>query len=59
MKSVFAGIPEKGPKSAEGTLDQFHRTAAQFVSLLRDELGESETRALATDKVASPVLQVR
>ena len=32
--------------------------AARFLSVLKDGLGENEVRVLASDQVASPVLQV-
>lgn len=38
---------------------QFRKVAADFVRILREDLSENEVRALAVDKVASPVLQVR
>jgi nucleolar protein 9 len=62
MKNVFA---EKSKDKdmhtpvTNSTPRQFQKAAANFVRILRDELGENEVRALAADKVASPVLQVR
>jgi nucleolar protein 9 len=61
MKNVFV---EKNKDNASdnpierNTPNEFRSAAANFVSILRDELGENEVRALAADKVASPVLQV-
>jgi len=61
MKNVFA-------KNTDDDLDtpivknipkQFYKASANFLRILREELGENEVRALAADKVASPVLQVR
>jgi nucleolar protein 9 len=62
MKNVFA---EKGTDDdlhtpiVKSIPKQFHRASANFLRILREELGENEVRALAADKVASPVLQVR
>ena len=63
MKSVFAeqqqeGVSAGGP-AAKRVPKEMRRMAEQFVSALREQLGENEVRALAADKVASPVLQVR
>lgn len=59
MKSVFSD-------RETGTLDttakrappEFYEVAKKFVLKLRKDLGDNEVRALAADKVASPVLQV-
>lgn len=61
MKSVFVsqGDPQgggSGPK--EHTIPEFSNLARRFVQQLRSDLGPNEVRALATNKVASPVLQV-
>jgi len=37
----------------------FNEMAAQFLNVLRTELGENEIRAMAANKAASPSLQVR
>lgn len=61
MKNVFAehkGKATDTPK-ANTTLKAFKKAAANFVRIIREELGANEVRALAADKVASPVLQVR
>lgn len=61
MKNVFA--LNKSEVSDTSRLrrapQQFREASESFVRILREELGENETRALATNKVASPVLQVR
>lgn len=59
MRSVFSnyqgndtGVPKVSvPK-------QFHDAAARLLRVLREELDENEVRALAANKVASPLLQV-
>ena len=60
MKNVFSDL--KG-KTAEDdiirTPEIFREAAGKFVRIVRDELDANEVRALAADKVASPVLQVR
>jgi nucleolar protein 9 len=56
MKSVFVrDSAEPTPK----TPDEFMEAGGKFVAVLRDKLSANEVRALAADKVASPVLQVR
>jgi nucleolar protein 9 len=49
------------PQSSGATVtpDGFSRVAVDFVQLVKNASGENEVRALAVDKVASPVLQVR
>ena len=62
MKSVFAEMQEGTPSSGTAQKKvpkEMRRMAERFVSTLREQLGENEVRALAADKVASPVLQVR
>ena len=60
MKNVFSDL--KG-KTAEDNIirtpEVFREAAGKFVRIVRDELDANEVRALAADKVASPVLQVR
>ena len=61
MKSVFADTQEGMPSSGTAQKKvpkEMRRMAERFVSTLREQLGENEVRALAADKVASPVLQV-
>ena len=61
MKNVFAdhkGKATEGANPATSTPKAFRKAAANFVRILREELGANEVRALAADKVASPVLQV-
>lgn len=57
MKSVFSevGHPEHTVKRTPQT---FHHIAKRFVQILREKLDDNEVRALAADKVASPLLQV-
>jgi nucleolar protein 9 len=60
MKSVFT-TEDKGKhkeSSVTSTPTEFREAVRKFVQVVRDELGENEVRALATNKVASPVLQV-
>lgn len=57
MKNVFAGNKSKESETPN-VPKQFHEAAANFVHILRKNLGENEIRVLAADKVASPVLQV-
>lgn len=61
MKNVFAEHKSKateGGNQAITTPKAFKKAAANFVRILREELGANEVRALAANKVASPVLQV-
>ena len=59
MKNVFSDLKGKSIENIIKVPDKFHEAAEKFVRIVRDELGANEVRALATDKVASPVLQVR
>lgn len=62
MKNVFAdpkGKAAEGTNPTHSTPKAFKKAAGNFVRILREELGANEVRALAADKVASPVLQVR
>ncbi|CCM04038.1 uncharacterized protein FIBRA_06196 [Fibroporia radiculosa] len=59
MKSVFS--EHEGQTSHEPVKDapeEFRDVAKKFVVALRENLDENEVRALAADKVASPVLQM-
>ncbi|TFY54753.1 hypothetical protein EVJ58_g8672 [Rhodofomes roseus] len=60
MKSVF--LEQQEGVSADSKRarvpGEFRKPAERFVRALRGQLGENEVRALAADKVASPVLQV-
>ena len=60
MKSVFTSRDSQGekPVSRAGTVPEFSNLARRFVQQLRVDLGANEVRALAANKVASPVLQV-
>lgn len=56
MKSVFT--QQSREPTLRSTPDEFMAAAGKFVTVLRDELSANEVRALAADKIASPVLQV-
>jgi nucleolar protein 9 len=58
MKNVFTESKGKMSETSNIELKQFREAAAKFVRVLREDLGANEVRALAADKVASPVLQV-
>ena len=61
-KSVFASRGDfQDGRSALGsnTVPEFQNLARRFVKQLREDLSANEVRALAANKVASPVLQVR
>lgn len=59
MKNVFSDVKGKVSENNVKVPEKFHEAAGRFVRIVRDELGANEVRALAADKVASPVLQVR
>lgn len=59
MKNVFSDVKGKVSENIVKVPEKFHEAAGRFVRIVRDELGSNEVRALAADKVASPVLQVR
>ncbi|OCH95874.1 ARM repeat-containing protein [Obba rivulosa] len=56
MKSVF--VDTEAEKPARISSKEFQEAAAKFVMALREQLDENEVRALAANKVASPVLQM-
>lgn len=59
MKSVFSN--EKGKDRATSKFpvpDEFRDAAVKFMQDIREGLNPNEVRALAANKVASPVLQV-
>ncbi|EPQ59516.1 ARM repeat-containing protein [Gloeophyllum trabeum ATCC 11539] len=56
MKSVFG--ENGGTEEVHSVPPSFIAMAVKFVEVLQDELGPNEVRALAADKVASPVLQM-
>ncbi|KAH7930051.1 ARM repeat-containing protein [Leucogyrophana mollusca] len=59
MKSVFADPKGKDKVVSKNVVPrEFHDAAAAFVRTLREQLDENEVRALAANKVASPVLQL-
>ncbi|OBZ71991.1 Nucleolar protein 9 [Grifola frondosa] len=59
MKSVFIeGQASSESKSSAATPPEFGKTALKYVVALRDQLDANEVRALAANKVASPVLQM-
>lgn len=59
MKCPFTGTRERGKDAAKGnTPATFGKLSRRFVEALRVQLGDNEIRALASDKVASPALQI-
>lgn len=59
MKSVFAGIiSHHHVNSTQLVPKEFHDATLKFVTVLKSELDDNEVRALASNKVASPLLQV-
>jgi len=59
MKSVLNKEQDREFSSSLYPPAAFNEMAAQFLNVLRNELGENEIRAMAANKVASPGLQVR
>lgn len=61
MKSVFAGDQQETHVHKGGVRQvppSFSDSADQLLHVVRRKLSENEVRALAADKVASPLLQV-
>lgn len=64
MKSVFTAdkssniTPEAGRERSAQVPETFSECAGKVLQAVRKELGPNEVRALAADKVASPLLQV-
>jgi nucleolar protein 9 len=59
MKSVFVdSYNHHDVNSTRSVPKEFHDAAVKFVSILKGELDDNEVRALAGNKVASPLLQV-
>ena len=60
MKSVFVSRDRQGGKPVlrPNTVPEFSNLAKRFVQQLKEDLDANEVRALAANKVASPVLQV-
>ncbi|KAG6328391.1 hypothetical protein ID866_10698, partial [Astraeus odoratus] len=59
MKSVFSGEKDKGKETLVPTVPrQFRDAAVQFMRSLKKQLDANEVRALAANKVASPILQL-
>lgn len=58
LKSVFKEVEDGADSAVKVPPEIFTRAARKFVEVVRSELDENETRALAADKVASPTLQV-
>ncbi|KAG1780420.1 armadillo-type protein [Suillus placidus] len=59
MKSVFADNKSYDHvDSIRLVPNQFHEAATRFVRVLKSELSDNEVRALAANKVASPLLQL-
>ena|ERR1700722_2462610 len=60
LKSIFTESTEKQSISRlKRYTTEFEHIAARLVQILKDETCGNEIRALAVNKVASPVLQVR
>lgn len=57
MTSVFSTDKDKD-SSSHSVPDSFRKAASQLLRVLRDGLDANEVRALATNKVASPLLHV-
>ncbi|KAG0698851.1 armadillo-type protein [Suillus ampliporus] len=57
MKSVFADNKSQHVNSNRSVPKEFHDAAVRFVHTIKSELSDNEVRALAADKVASPLLQ--
>ncbi|KAG2148028.1 armadillo-type protein [Suillus clintonianus] len=59
MKSVFADNKSHDHvNSTRSVPKEFHDAATRFVRVLKSELSDNEVRALAANKVASPLLQL-
>jgi nucleolar protein 9 len=58
MKSVFNDESQLSGKAKFRAPTSFTEAAKKFALMIRQKLGPNEVRALAADKVASPVLQV-
>ncbi|KAF9474932.1 hypothetical protein BDN70DRAFT_884318 [Pholiota conissans] len=58
MKSVFSEDKGKGKEILRSTPPEFRQMARKFVEIVRDQLDENETRAMAANKVACPGLQM-
>lgn len=58
MKSVFSEDKGKGKETLRSTPPEFRQMARRFVQMVRDQLDENETRAMAANKVSCPGLQV-
>lgn len=59
MVSVFSNEEENQNTTSFEAPNDFAQAAKNFVLAIREQLDETEIRALAANKVASPVLQVR
>ncbi|KAF8164318.1 armadillo-type protein [Pholiota molesta] len=58
MKSVFSEDKGKGKETLRSTPPEFRQMARRFVQMVRDQLDENETRAMAANKVSCPGLQM-
>jgi nucleolar protein 9 len=58
MKSVFSEDKGKRKETLRSTPPEFRQMARRFVQMVRDQLDENETRAMAANKVSCPGLQV-
>lgn len=58
MKSVFINdASQPNTKSIPALPEKLRNMASKFVIAIRGNMGDNEIRALASDKVANPVLQ--
>ncbi len=57
MKPIIPGLEESS--SLHKVPASFSEMAGRYIETLRGNLGDNEVRALASNQVASPVLQVR
>ncbi|KDR74394.1 hypothetical protein GALMADRAFT_250311 [Galerina marginata CBS 339.88] len=58
MKSVFTDDKGKGKESLRSIPSELRQMARRIVEVVRADLGDNETRALAANKVACPGLQM-
>ncbi|KAF8966518.1 armadillo-type protein [Flammula alnicola] len=58
MKSVFEEDKGKGKEAMRSAPAEFRQMARRLVEVVKEQLGENETRAMAANKVACPGLQV-
>ncbi|KAF8960207.1 hypothetical protein BDZ97DRAFT_1834525 [Flammula alnicola] len=58
MKSVFEEDKGKGKEAMRSAPAEFRQMARRLVEVVKEQLGENETRAMAANKVACPGLQM-